>query len=187
MVSLKTPICNFGWIAKDFQLPGVDNEHWNLEKIKGKNGLVLMFICNHCPYVKAILPRLVEDIHGLKKFGINTIAISSNDVINYPEDSFENMKLLSEKNQFEFPYVYDENQDVAKAYDAICTPDFFGFNADLSLQYRGRFDSTRRGVPSPDNRRDLFEAMKLVATTQKGPVNQDASIGCSIKWKEENI
>ena len=103
MVSLKTPICNFGWIAKDFQLPGVDNEHWNLEKIKGKNGLVIMFICNHCPYVKAILPRLVEDIHELKKFGINTIAISSNDVINYPEDSFENMKLLAKQNQFEFP------------------------------------------------------------------------------------
>ena len=187
MVSLKTPICNFGWIAKDFQLLGVDNEYWNLEKIKGKNGLVVMFICNHCPYVKAIMSRLVSDIYELKKYGINTIAISSNDIINYPDDSFENMRILSEENHFDFPYVYDETQEIAKKYDAICTPDFFGFNSKLELQYRGRFDSTGREKAGPNNRRDLFEAMKLISASQQGPTQQQASIGCSIKWKEENI
>ena len=187
MVSLTTPICDFGRSAKDFQLPGVDNKHWNIESIKGANGLVVMFICNHCPYVKAIMSRLVRDVSELKKFGINTIAISSNDVVNYPEDSFENMKLLAEENHFEFPYVFDETQEIAKAYDAICTPDFFGFNSKLELQYRGRFDSTGRGEAQPNNKRELFEAMKLVAETQKGPEIQQASIGCSIKWKEKHI
>jgi len=187
LVSLTTPICDFGWSAKDFQLPGVDNKHWNIESIKGANGLVVMFICNHCPYVKAIMSRLVRDVSELKKFGINTIAISSNDVVNYPEDSFENMKLLAEENHFEFPYVFDETQKIAKAYDAICTPDFFGFNSKLELQYRGRFDSTGRGEAQPNNKRELFEAMKLVAETQKGPEIQKASIGCSIKWKEKHI
>ena len=187
MVSLTTPICDFGWSAKDFQLQGVDNKHWNIESIKGVNGLVVMFICNHCPYVKAIMSRLVRDVNELKNFGINTIAISSNDVVNYPEDSFENMKLLAKENHFKFPYAFDETQEIAKAYDAICTPDFFGFNSKLELQYRGRFDSTGRGEAQPNNKRELFEAMKLVAETQKGPEIQHASIGCSIKWKEKLI
>ena len=164
-----------------------DIKHWNIESIKGANGLVVMFICNHCPYVKAIMSRLVRDVNELKKFGINTIAISSNDVVNYPEDSFENMKLFAEENHFEFPYAFDEIQEIAKAYDAICTPDFFGFNSKLELQYRGRFDSTGRGEAQPNNKRELFEAMKLVAETQKGPEIQHASIGCSIKWKEKHI
>ena len=187
MVSLTTPICDFGWSAKDFQLQGVDNKHWNIESIRGENGLVVMFICNHCPYVKAIMSRLVRDVNELKNFGINTIAISSNDVVNYPEDSFENMKLLAKENHFKFPYAFDETQEIAKAYDAICTPDFFGFNSKLELQYRGRFDSTGRGEAQPNNKRELFEAMKLVAETQKGPEIQHASIGCSIKWKEKQF
>ena len=187
MASLTTPICDFGWSAKNFQLLGVDNKYWNIENIKGVNGLVIMFICNHCPYVKAILPRLVRDVNELKNIGISTIAISSNDVVKYPEDSFENMKLLANENHFEFPYAIDETQEIAKAYDAICTPDFFGFNSKLELQYRGRFDSTGRGEAQPNNERDLFEAMKLVAITQKGPETQYASIGCSIKWKETHI
>jgi len=187
LVSLTTPICDFGWSARDFQLLGVDNKYWNIENTKGTSGLVVMFICNHCPYVKAIMSRLVWDVNELKKFGINTIAISSNDVVNYPEDSFENMRLLAEENYFEFPYAFDETQEIAKAYDAICTPDFFGFNSKLELQYRGRFDSSGRGETQPNNERELFEAMKLVATTQKGPETQHASIGCSIKWKEMHI
>ena len=187
MVSLTTPICDFGWSAKDFQLQGVDNKHWNIESIRGENGLVVMFICNHCPYVKAIMSKLVRDVNELKNFGINTIAISSNDVVNYPEDSFENMKLLAKENHFKFPYAFDETQEIAKAYDAICTPDFFGFNSKLDLQYRGRFDSTGRGEAQPNNKRELFEAMKLVAETQKGPEIQQASIGCSIKWKEKQF
>ena len=187
MVSLTTPICDFGWSAKDFQLQGVDNKHWNIESIRGENGLVVMFICNHCPYVKAIMSKLVRDVNELKNFGINTIAISSNDVVNYPEDSFENMKLLAKENHFKFPYAFDETQEIAKAYDAICTPDFFGFNSKLELQYRGRFDSTGRGEAQPNNKRELFEAMKLVAETQKGPEIQHASIGCSIKWKEKQF
>ena len=187
MVSLTTPICDFGWSAKDFQLQGVDNKHWNIESIRGVNGLVVMFICNHCPYVKAIMSKLVRDVNELKNFGINTIAISSNDVVNYPEDSFENMKLLAKENHFKFPYAFDETQEIAKAYDAICTPDFFGFNSKLELQYRGRFDSTGRGEAQPNNKRELFEAMMLVAETQKGPEIQHASIGCSIKWKEKQF
>ena len=185
MVSLNPPVCEFGWKAKDFKLKGVDGKDWTLQEASGEKGLLIMFICNHCPYVKAILPRLVEDIRQLQTLGINTIAISSNDVINYPEDSFENMQKVASEHQFSFPYIFDETQVVAKAYDAICTPDFFGFNKDFELQYRGRFDATGRGEPPPENRRDLFEAMKLIAETQVGPQAQIASIGCSIKWKEE--
>ena len=142
-----------------------------------------MFICNHCPYVKAILTRLVNDLAELKKIGINAVAISSNDVVNYPDDSYENMQKISQKEAFSFPYLFDESQEVAKAYDAICTPDFFGFNTALELQYRGRFDSTGRGEPSINNERDLYEGMKLIANTQQGPKEQISSIGCSIKWK----
>ena len=187
MVSLNTPLCCFGLKAKPFNLLGVDDELWTLDKIKGDKGLLIMFICNHCPYVKAILPRLINDLYELKQYGINSIAISSNDTVNYPEDSFEEMKKLSLFQNFTFPYVFDESQSVAKSYDAICTPDFFGFNKDLGLQYRGRFDSTGRGDQPPiNNQRDLYEAMKLISSTQKGPKNQFSSIGCSLKWKEVN-
>ena len=184
MVSSNTPLCDFGWKAIDFNLEGIDGTYWNLEKAKGSQGLVVMFICNHCPYVKAILPRLVKDIRELKDLGIETIAIQSNDPINYPEDSFENMKVIAQQFNFSFPYVIDHTQETAGSYDAICTPDFFGFNRNLELQYRGRFDATGRGEPPPNNVRDLFEAMKLIAKTQAGPIEQKSSIGCSIKWWE---
>ena len=183
MVSLNTPLCNFGWHARDFNLLGVDGQYWNLSKLKGSNGMLIMFICNHCPYVKAILPRLVNDLAELQKIGINTAAISSNDVVNYPEDSYLNMQKISKEQRFPFPYLLDDRQETAKEYQAICTPDFFGFNASLELQYRGRFDSTGRGDPPPNNKRDLYEGMKLIATTQQGPQEQFSSIGCSIKWK----
>jgi len=187
LVSLSPPLCDFGWKAKTFNLLGVDDKLWNLEEAKGENGLLVMFICNHCPYVKAILPRLVDDLTDLKKYGINSIAISSNDVLNYPEDSFEEMRKISNKFNFSFPYVFDESQSVAKLYDAICTPDFFGFNRELELQYRGRFDSTGRAEKAPiENKKDLYDAMKLISNTQKGPEIQFSSIGCSLKWKEVN-
>lgn len=183
LASLNTPLCDFGWQAKDFNLLGVDGKYWNLSEINGANGLLIMFICNHCPYVKAILPRLVNDLDGLKKMGINTVAISSNDVVNYPQDSYENMQKISEEQKFSFPYLFDESQKVAKLYKAICTPDFFGFNAKLKLQYRGRFDSSGRGEPPANNQRDLYLGMQMIAKTQQGPKEQFSSIGCSIKWK----
>jgi len=184
MVSLNTPLCDFGWKAIDFNLEGVDGTYWNLAKAKGSHGLIVMFICNHCPYVKAILPRLVKDIRALKDLGIETIAIQSNDPVNYPEDSFENMKLVADQFNFSFPYVMDHTQQTARTYNAICTPDFYGFNRNLELQYRGRFDATGRGEAPSDNVRDLFEAMKLISETQRGPLEQKSSIGCSIKWRE---
>ena len=183
LASLNTPLCDFGWQAKDFNLLGVDGTYWNLSEINVANGLLIMFICNHCPYVKAILPRLVNDLDGLKKMGINTVAISSNDVVNYPQDSYENMQKISEEQKFSFPYLFDESQKVAKLYKAICTPDFFGFNAKLKLQYRGRFDSSGRGEPPANNQRDLYLGMQMIAKTQQGPKEQFSSIGCSIKWK----
>jgi len=142
-----------------------------------------MFICNHCPYVKAVTKDIVEDCKKLKDLGINSVAICANDAENYPEDSFDNMKKLASKHNFTFPYMYDETQEVAKLYGAVCTPDFFGFNKDHKLQYRGRLDASRKEAGSTDLRRDLFEAMKLVAQTGKGPSDQIASMGCSIKWK----
>jgi peroxiredoxin len=184
LVSLTTPICDFNWKAKPFELISTEGKKVDLYNSVGTNGLVIMFICNHCPYVQAILTRLVKDAKELKSHGINTIAISSNDVVNYPEDSFDKMKSLATEYSFSFPYLFDETQQIAKAYKAICTPDFYGFNRDLKLQYRGRFDSTGRGELSADNERDLFNAMKMVSETQKGPKEQISSIGCSIKWKE---
>lgn len=183
MASLTTPVCDFGVDAIDFELPGVDGEMWTLEKARGKNGLLVMFICNHCPYVKAIQARLVRDCAELKEYGINSIAIMSNDPNEYQEDSFENMQAVAKKWQFPFPYVMDETQSVAKAYGAVCTPDFFGYNADLKLQYRGRLDESRKQTAAENVRRDLFEAMKQVAETGKGPAEQIPSMGCSIKWK----
>jgi peroxiredoxin len=186
MVSLTTPVCGFGWKAVDFNLPGVDGRNWTLREAMGPNGLLVMFICNHCPYVKAIRPRLVRDLAELKeKHGIHAIAIMSNDPAEYAEDSFDNMKQAAAEFGFSFPYVWDETQDVAKAYGAVCTPDFFGFNRSFELQYRGRFDESRKETAPEGVRRDLFEAMKEVAISQKGPLEQTPSMGCSIKWKNE--
>ena len=185
MASLETPICEFGWKAVDFDLLGVDGKRYNLASCKGKNGLLLMFICNHCPYVKAVQDRIIRDVNELKSYGVNTIAIMSNDSENYPEDSFPNMKLIAEKFNYPFPYVWDETQAIAKCYGAVCTPDFFGFNSDLALQYRGRLDASRKEAAPPDVRRDLFEAMVQVAKTGRGPEDQISSIGCSIKWRTE--
>ncbi len=185
MVSLTTPVCDFGWKAPEFSLPGVDGRQWSLHDAMGPNGLLVMFICNHCPYVKAIRPRLVRDLAELKAHGIHAIAIMSNDPTEYAEDSFDNMKNVAEEFDFPFPYVLDETQQIAKAYGAVCTPDFFGFNRDFELQYRGRFDESRKDTAPEGVRRDLFEAMKAVAATQRGPAEQIPSMGCSIKWKEQ--
>ncbi|PHS71454.1 MAG: thioredoxin family protein [Methylophaga sp.] len=183
MVSLETPICDFDQPAIDFSLPGVDGKIWALDDCCGENGLLVMFICNHCPYVKAILDRLVRDTDALKQQGVNTVAIMSNDPADYPEDSFDNMKQLAQQLAFSFPYLLDETQQTAQAYGAVCTPDFFGYNKDLQLQYRGRLDASRKEAAAADARRDLFEAMIEVAKTGRGPQQQIPSMGCSIKWR----
>jgi peroxiredoxin len=184
MVSLETPICDFGLSAPDFVLPGVDAQEWSLQQCAGERGLLVMFICNHCPYVKAVQRRIVRDTSELAQLGINSVAIMSNDPAEYEEDSFENMKRVAEQMGYPFPYLYDESQAVAKAYGAVCTPDFFGYNAALELQYRGRLDASRKETAPADVRRDLFEAMKMVADTGQGPRRQIPSMGCSIKWRE---
>ena len=178
-----TPVCDFGWKAPAFTLPGVDGKTYSLDALRGPNGTLVMFICNHCPYVKAVVDRIVCDCDELRALGINAVAISSNDAANYPDDSFDNMKRFAAEHHFTFPYLYDESQEVARAYDAACTPDFFGFNDKLELQYRGRLDESRKKAAPADVRRDLFEAMKEIAETGQGPREQIASIGCSIKWK----
>lgn len=185
MVSLETPICDFGQPAVDFALPGVDGKLWTLEECKGENGLLVMFICNHCPYVKAIRERIVRDTKELLDHGVNSVAIMANDPTQYAEDSFENMQKVAEEFDFSFPYLLDATQEVAKAYGAVCTPDFFGYNAELALQYRGRLDASRKDTAPADVRRDLFEAMLQVAQTGQGPAEQIPSMGCSIKWIEE--
>jgi peroxiredoxin len=182
MVSLNTPVCEFGWTAVDFDLPGVDGKRYSLSDVKGENGVLVMFICNHCPYVKAVRERIVRDAKELKQHGIGSIAIMSNDPADYPEDSFDNMRKLAREFDFPFPYVLDESQEIAKAYGAVCTPEFFGFNSALELQYRGRIDSSGKNT-APNAKRELFEAMTQVAKTGKGPKQQVPSIGCSIKWK----
>jgi peroxiredoxin len=184
MVSLQTPICDFGWKAPDFALIGTDGKTYTLSDVRGPKGTLVMFICNHCPYVKAIRPRLVRDLKELKAMGVNAIAIMSNDPTDYPEDGFEHMQVVAQEFDFPFPYVIDPTQEIAKTYGAVCTPDFFGFNADLELQYRGRFDESRKETAPEGVRRDLFEAMKEVAETGRGPQEQIPSIGCSIKWIE---
>jgi peroxiredoxin len=183
MVRMETPICDFGWKAPEFSLPGVDGKTHSLRDVAGPNGLLVMFICNHCPYVKAVIERIVRDVAELKSLGINAVAIMSNDPSEYPEDSFDNMKRVAADLSFPMPYVLDASQEVARRYNAVCTPDFFGFNRNLELQYRGRLDASRKET-APDARRDLFEAMKQVAETQKGPAEQIPSMGCSIKWRE---
>ncbi len=186
MASLTTPVCDFGWPARDFKLRGTDEQQHSLHSAMGPNGLLVMFICNHCPYVKSILPRLVADLAELKeKHGIHAVAIMSNDPSDYAEDSFDNMKKVASAMNFSFAYLWDETQAVAKAYGAVCTPDFFGFNRQLELQYRGRFDESRKETAPAGVRRDLFEAMKEVAITQQGPAAQTPSMGCSIKWTSE--
>ncbi|VAW66187.1 Alkyl hydroperoxide reductase and/or thiol-specific antioxidant family (AhpC/TSA) protein [hydrothermal vent metagenome] len=185
MVSLQPPVCDFDEPAVDFSLPGVDGKTWSLADCAGEKGLLVMFICNHCPYVQSIRDRIVRDTNELKALGVNTVAIMSNDPTDYEEDSFENMKKVSAEFGFDFPYLLDETQQVAKAYGAVCTPDFFGYNGDLKLQYRGRLDESRKEAAAKDVRRDLFEGMKQVAETAKGPAEQIASMGCSIKWKED--
>lgn len=172
-----------GMLAPDFTLPGTDGQRWTRDAIVGPHGLLVAFICNHCPYVQAIIDRLVRDARALQDAGIGVVAISSNDVVAYPEDSFAHMGAFAKRHGFSFPYLYDETQEIARAYGAVCTPDFFGFNRDLQLEYRGRLDASGRQPAGPDARRELLEAMKQVAATGRGPAEQTPSIGCSIKWK----
>lgn len=183
MVSTLTPVCQSGLPAPDFDLPGVDGQRYRLADVCGDNGLLVMFICNHCPYVKAVRDRLARDCRELQNYGIGSVAIMSNDPADYPEDAFPNMVEVARQFAFPFPYLFDETQEIAKAYGAICTPDFFGYNARLELQYRGRLDESGRNAAPPTARRELFEAMKLVAETGQGPSEQYPSIGCSIKWR----
>lgn len=183
MVSTETPICDFNTPAIDFNLKGVDNKMHNLASCQGENGLLVMFICNHCPYVQAIIERIIRDTKALQLLGVNSVAIMSNNADEYEADSFENMQKIATTMNFPFPYLIDETQAVAKAYGAVCTPDFFGYNADLALQYRGRLDASRKESAAINVKRDLFEAMEQVATTGKGPATQIPSMGCSIKWK----
>ena len=181
MPALSTPVCEFGWKAQNFSLQSTRNEIIELNKARGQNGTLIMFICNHCPYVVSALDEIIYEAKELIKNDIAVIAISSNDVSTHPEDSFENMKALSTDKKLPFPYLYDETQEVAKAYDAACTPDFFGFNSELSLQYRGRLNNKRE---SPNEiRRELYSAMIEIAKSGKGPREQIPSMGCSIKWK----
>ena len=184
MASIETPVCDFGLPAIDFSLPGVDGRTWTLADCRGPRGLLVMFICNHCPYVKAVRDRIVRDTRELRELGVHAVAIMSNDPAQYPEDSFDNMRQVATEFDFPFPYLLDESQAVAKAYGAVCTPDFFGYDAGLGLQYRGRLDASRKEAAPADVRRDLFEAMRQVAETGKGPQAQIPSIGCSIKWRE---
>jgi peroxiredoxin len=187
MVSTQTPICDFGAPAPDFSLPGVDGKVWNLQACSGPRGLLVMFICNHCPYVKAINHKLVRDARDLEALGVHSVAIMSNDPEAYPEDSFEQMQRVARQFGYPFPYLIDETQSVARAYGAVCTPDFFGYNANLELQYRGRLDESGRQPDTGDVRRDLYLAMKQVAECGDGPQEQIASIGCSIKWRDDGV
>jgi peroxiredoxin len=184
MLASKPVERSLGWKAADFDLPGVEGKRHTLASARGPNGLLVMFICNHCPYVKAVLERIVRDCAELAPHGVGAIAINSNDPADYPEDSFDNMKRVARERKLPFPYAFDETQDVARAYAAQCTPDFFGFNSKLELQYRGRLDASRRD-PVPGARRELFEAMLQVARTGEGPKEQTPSVGCSIKWKSQ--
>jgi peroxiredoxin len=182
MALSKTHICDFGWKASDFALKGVDGKRYTLADVRGPKGTLVVFICNHCPYVKASIGRIVAEAEVLREIGVGTIAIMPNDADAYREDSFDNMKAFAAEHGFRFPYVIDETQKVAHAYGAQCTPDFFGFNAQDELQYRGRLDASRV-TPVTNARRDLFEAMKQIVETGRGPTDQVSSMGCSIKWK----
>ena len=180
---IQTPICDFGQKAYDFRLKSTENKMVSLNDIRGENGTLIMFICNHCPYVKAVTKDIVEDCNKLKELGINSVAICANDAENYPDDSFDNMIKFAKKNQFSFPYLNDESQEIARTYDAVCTPDFFGYNKNLELQYRGRLRELKNLIPVRDGDSDLLKAMRQIAETDKGPESQIPSAGCSIKWK----
>ena len=178
----KTPICDFGKKAENFQLNSTDNKIISLKDIKGESGTLIMFICNHCPYVKAVIEDIVQDCKKLESDGIKSVAICSNDVINYPEDSFDNMIKFAKENHFNFPYLIDETQEIAKTYGAVCTPDFFGYNSNLELQYRGRIRELKELKPVRSGDSELLNAMRMVAQTGKGPEDQVPSMGCNIKW-----
>jgi len=171
-----------GFRAPDFSLPGVDGRLYTLAGVAGPSGTVIMFVCNHCPYVKSVAERIARDVRDLRAHGIGAVAINSNDPVNFPEDSFDNMKRFATVHGFDFPYVFDESQDVARAYGAICTPDFFGFDAKQALRYHGRLDASRK-EPVPDAPRELYDAMVAIARTGNGPAVQNPSFGCAIKWR----
>ncbi len=181
-MAAETPICEFGWTAPNFHLEGIDGRSYALGDVRGAKGTLVMFICNHCPYVRSVIDRIVRDVTDLKEAGIGAVAVMANDTEAYPEDSFDNMKRFAEQHRFSFPYLIDRTQEVARAYDAVCTPDFFGFNKDLGLQYRGRLDESKREA-IPGAHRELYEAMVQVAATGEGPRDQISSMGCSIKWR----
>ncbi|WP_448205122.1 thioredoxin family protein [Azospirillum sp. sgz302134] len=182
-MAAETPVCDFGWKAVDFSLKSVDGKTYSLADVRGPKGTLVMFICNHCPYVKAVIGRIVSEVNALKSYGIGAVAIMSNDIGRYPEDGFDAMKRFAAEHGFTFPYLIDETQEVARAYGAVCTPDFFGFNADLCLQYRGRLDASKTQL-IPDAPRELYHAMVRVAETGQGPADQIPSMGCSIKWRD---
>jgi peroxiredoxin len=184
-MAVRPPVCDFGAKAPDFALPDPDGRLFSLAQIAGPKGTLVMFICNHCPYVQAVIDRIQRDAAELQALGIGVVAISANDVAEYPQDAPEHMKAEALRHGFSFPYLYDESQDVARAYGAECTPDFFGYNDRLELQYRGRLDASGRTPGDPGARRELFEAMTQIARTGQGPQDQTASIGCSIKWKTQ--
>ncbi|PHR54014.1 MAG: thioredoxin family protein [Robiginitomaculum sp.] len=177
------PICDFGWKAPDFALPGLDGQPVTLSDVRGANGTLVMFICNHCPYVRSITDRIVREAAALDELGIGVVAIMSNDWQSYPDDSPQNMIRFADENKFTFPYLLDQDQSIARAYDAVCTPDFFGFDAGLGLQYRGRLDASGRQAAAPDTRRELYEAMRQIAETGHGPEVQTSAMGCAIKWR----
>ncbi|MDO5612217.1 MAG: thioredoxin family protein [Paracoccus sp. (in: a-proteobacteria)] len=182
-MAVSPPVCDFGAPLPDFALPGTDGRSYSLADVRGARGTLVMFICNHCPYVQAVMDRIVRDARDLMAAGVGVVAISSNDVASYPQDGPEQMQAEARRHGFPFPYLYDENQDVARAFGAECTPDFFGYNAEGALQYRGRLDASGRTAGAPDARRDLFQAMMQIAETGQGPQDQVPSMGCSIKWK----
>lgn len=185
MVALNPPVCDFGRKASDFSLPDIHGRLLTLADCRGPNGLLVMFICNHCPYVQAIIDRLIRDCRELAELGVGSVAIMSNDIISYPADSPAEMQRWAKELAFPFPYLHDETQAVARAYGAVCTPDFFGYNTDFELQYRGRLDASGRNPAPADAPRELFSAMQEIARFRRGPQQQFASIGCSIKWRPE--
>ncbi len=180
---MEIPAAKLGIGAPDFRLPATDGRDYALADVAGERGTVVVFICNHCPYVKAVAPRMVADARTLAAEGIGFVAISSNDASRYPQDSFEKMKAFAAEHGFEFPYLHDESQTVARAYEAVCTPDFFGLDADGVIAYRGRLDAGRTDRPPPGAKRELVDAMRMIAATGRGPVEQWPSVGCSIKWR----
>lgn len=183
-MAVTAPVCDFGLNAPDFTLPDTEGRIWTRADVAGPRGTLIMFICNHCPYVMAVLDRIIRDARDLKTMGIGVAAVSSNDPVFHPEDNFDKMRDLARAKAFPFPYLFDETQAVARAYGATCTPDFFGYNATFGLQYRGRLDASGRLPGPPDARRELFEAMQQIARTGTGPADQIASVGCSIKWRD---